>query len=197
MLLQLCVSASLIMEAAVEIGTRDGNIEAFLNILAPEPEAKCPITTLVISGSEDALPEKSILDDDGIDDAVGFAEGLDTLGLCRVFNVGLPYMCESEDDRLWNSEMGTEISVFGTCVSEFCNDEFILTLGWSAGCCSGFEFDPVTAIVGVDSDGAWESVFSAAARDASYKRNSSGCMRRLCERQLEPLANVRGQNVHV
>jgi hypothetical protein len=184
------------MEAAVEMGTRDGNIEAFLNILAPEPEVKCPITTRAISGSDDTLPEKSILDDDGMD-AVGFAEGLDTSGLCRVFNVGLPYMCESTGDRFWNSKMGTKISVFGAGVSEFCNDEFILTLVWSAGCCSGFEFDLVTVIVGFDSDGAWESLFSAAARDASYKRNSSGCIRRLCERQLEPLANVRGQNVHV
>lgn len=115
------------MEAAVEIGTRDGNIDAFLNILAPEPEAKCPITTLAISGSDDTLPEKSILDDDGMV-VVGFAEGLDTLGLCKFFSVGLPYMCESEDDRLWNSEMGTKISVFGTGVIEFCNDELILML---------------------------------------------------------------------
>lgn len=184
------------MEAAVEIGTRDGNIEAFLNILAPEPVVKCPITTRATPGSDDTLPEKSILEDDDID-AARFVEGLDTLGLCKFFSVGLPYMCESEEDRLWNSEMGTEISVFGTGVREFGNDEFILILGWSAGCCSGLEFDPVTATDGADSDGAWESLFSAAARDASYKRNSSGCMRRLCERQLEPLANVRGQNVHV
>lgn len=126
-MLQLIVSASLIIEAAVERGTRDGTIDAFLNILAPELEAKCPITTLAISGSDDTLPEKSILDDGGMD-VVGFADGLDTLGLCKVFSVGLPYMCESEEDRLWNSEMGTKISVFGTGVIEFCNDEFILML---------------------------------------------------------------------
>jgi hypothetical protein len=106
-------------------------------------------------------------------------------------------MCESEDDRLWNSEMGTEISAFGISVKEFCNDEFILIFAWSAGGCSGLEFDLIDAVAGVNSNAALESVFSAAARDASYKRNSSGCMRRLCERQLEPLANVRGQNVHV
>jgi hypothetical protein len=115
------------MDAAVEIGTRDGNIDAFLNILAPELEAKCPITTLAISGSDDTLPGKSILDADGMD-VVGIAEGLDTLGLCIFFSVGLPYMCESEDDRLWNSEMGTKISDFAIGVIEFCNDEFILML---------------------------------------------------------------------
>jgi hypothetical protein len=76
---------------AVEIGTRDGNIEAFLNILAPDPDVICPIITRVTPGSEETLPEKSILEDDDID-AVRFVEGLDTLGLCKFFSVGLPYM---------------------------------------------------------------------------------------------------------